>query len=169
VQCSAVTMASPCGESWRWDGFVTIRNNREGMRTIIKPLAMAAAPAGRLPRAVADVKSTDNLGQRWCQAGRSAADRAIGRQGDQHGGMGGASRCVLRCNPSRNATQKFRALVAPRDAGVLSRFGLVAWDEKRAAGHPWMELLFGFHSRGEWLSPLLRNGFEGLMGREPGV
>jgi hypothetical protein len=94
------------------------------MRTIVKPLAMAAAPADRLSSAAADVKSTDNPGQRWWQTGRSAADRAIGRQGDQHGGMGGASGCVLRCNPSQNATQKFRVLMAPRNAGVLSRWGL---------------------------------------------
>jgi hypothetical protein len=124
MECSAVTMSSCCREAWRWDGFVTIRNNREGLRTIIKLSAMAAAPAGRAPRAVVDVKSTDSPGQHWRQAGRSAADRAIGRQDDQHGGMGGASWRVLRCNPSQNATQKFRAGNAPRDAGVLSRFGL---------------------------------------------
>jgi hypothetical protein len=94
------------------------------MRTIIKPLAIAVAPAGRLPKAAADVKSTDSPGHDWQQAGRSAADGTIGSQGNQQGGMGGASGCVLRCNPSQNATQKFRALMAPRDAGVLSRFGL---------------------------------------------
>jgi hypothetical protein len=94
------------------------------MGIILKSSAIAAAPAGRLPRAAADVKSTDSPGQRWRQVGKSAADRAIGRHGDQHGGMGGASGRVLRCNPSQNATQKFRALMAPRDAGVLSRCGL---------------------------------------------
>lgn len=94
------------------------------MRTIVKPSAMAAAPAGRLSSVAEDVKSTNTPGRHWQQVGRSAVDRAIGRQGDQHGGMGGASGCVLRCNPSQNATQKFRALMAPRDAGVLSGFGL---------------------------------------------
>jgi hypothetical protein len=124
VECSEPTMATSCGESWRWGGFVTIRNNRGGMGIILKLSAMAAAPGGRLPRAAADVKSTDNPGQRWRQVGKSAADGAINPQGDQHGGMGGASGCVLRCNPSQNATQKFRAFMAPRDAGVLSRCGL---------------------------------------------
>jgi hypothetical protein len=94
------------------------------MGIILKLSAMAAAPGGRLPRAAVDVKSTDSPGQHWQQVGQSAADGAIGPQGDQQGGMGGASGCVLRCNPSQNATQKFRALMAPRDAGVLSRCGL---------------------------------------------
>lgn len=64
--------------------------------------------------------------------------------------MGGAGWSVLRCNPSQNATQKFRARFAPveaGDTGVLRRFGL------------------GFR---EWLYlPLLRGTPEGLMGREP--
>jgi len=77
---------------------------------------------------------------------------APGRQGDQQGGMGGASGLALRCNPSQNATQNSRGAIA--QGGGKGCRGVVQ---------------FGLGLK-EWLYlPLLREGPEGLVSREPGV